>query len=235
MHTRRRILIGVLALALPIGTVAGLSTAASAKPVPNPVNCTGFNGTVTFGSPLTVSGVITTSKLGNPTTILTGAFNCGGGTGNAATVTNPLSIAGGKNVKSTSYNKKLCKAAPTNTTVCDKYIVGTWAEFSGAGSSIKKSFKSVSLTINGNAVIFQAKGSQIEPGGLCGPDVGFDITGQVKAGVYDTKTANILACLGTTMRADASTGEFLTDLNFLNSHGGDVSAQLDPAHSSATL
>ena len=125
---RRKILMGVLALALPIGTVAAVSSPAFAAKVPNPTTCSGFTGTVTFNPPLTPNGVVTTSNKGNATTVTTGSFTCTPG-GTASVVGNTLTIPGGKNAKNPNYNKKGCQAAPTNTTLCDKYVEGTWAEF----------------------------------------------------------------------------------------------------------
>ena len=49
---RRKILMGVLALALPMGTVAAFSPVATAGAPQNPISCTGFTGTVEFGTAL---------------------------------------------------------------------------------------------------------------------------------------------------------------------------------------
>src|ERR1700687_5805179 len=60
-HMRRKILMGVLALALPVGTIAGLSPSAFAGAPDAPISCTGFGGTVTFGggAGLTQAGTAT--------------------------------------------------------------------------------------------------------------------------------------------------------------------------------
>jgi len=217
MH--RKLIMGALALALPVGVLAATGAPAFAKkPPPNPVLCTGLSATVTFGLPLTVAGVTTTSKLGNATTLGSGTFSCAGG----VTGTSPaLTIPGGKNTK----NPKVKHQPHT-------YQTGTWAEFASAGGTLKKSLKIIDFTINGGLNVFKAKSSSLVVGGSCGPDVGFLINGMVKIGHYDTKVASVLACLGTDTRTDSSHGTFLGDYLVTN---GVVSAQIDPAESQGTL
>jgi len=219
---RRKILMGVLALALPIGTVAGLSSVASAGAPQNPIACTGFTGTVTFGSPLSTAGIATTAKDGNPTLITGGSFNCAGGkSGHAGTITD----AGGKNVK-------LAKTDPRyNKTTGVKYTEGTWSSFTSAGGSLKKTLKVINLTIGGAAVQFKTKSASEVLFGSCGSDVGFNISGQVKSGTYADKTASVLACLGTDFGPGA-TGNFGSDYNHAQGVDG---AHIDAGPSKATL
>jgi len=224
---RRKILMGVLALALPAGLMSTLSTSATAgKPPPNPINCTGFGGTVTFGTPLSVAGVATSAKDSLPTTVAAGSFTC---TGGVVAHNSALSIAGSKNAK-------LAKTDPRyNKTTGVKYLTGTKGAFESAGGTLKKTLKVVNFTIGGHSEQFKTKGAAEKIGGSpgtgCPGEVGFDITGQVKAAPYDTKTANILACLG----QDSGPGT-------TNSLGVDlfnsstiVNAQIDPSESSANL
>jgi len=229
---RRKILMGVFALALPVGSLAVFSSVASAKAPANPVVCTGVNGTVTFAGPLTNEGVATSSKTGGNTTVSGSvAFNCSGGTapntGGSATITGGgLTITGGK-------NGKLPKTDPRyNKTTGVKYDANSWAGFTAAAGSLKKSIKSINFTIAGSAEQFKTKSAA---GAACaGGEVGFQINGQVKLAPYADKTATILACLGTDKRADNSSGNFGADVGS-DAGGGVASAQIDTVNSSATL
>jgi hypothetical protein len=229
---RRKILMGVLALALPVGSLAVFSGAASAKSPPNPVSCSGINGTVTFAGPLTNEGVATSAKVGGNTTVSGSvAFTCSGGTapntGGSASITGGgLTITGGKNAK-------LAKSDPRyNKTTGVKYDANSWAGFTAAAGSLKKSIKSINFTIAGSAEQFKTKSAS---GTACaGGEVGFVINGQVKLAPFADKSAVITACLGTDKRADNSTGNFGADVGS-DAGGGVVSAQIDTVNSSATL
>jgi len=215
---RRKILMGVLALALPAGTLAVTSSAAFAKkPPPNPIVCSNFSGTVNFGIGLSTNGQTTPNKKGgNNTTVTGGAFSCaGGGSGTAPTLTIP-------NGKNTKVSKGV-------------YSEGTWAAFIAAGGSLKKDLKTIAFTINGGGDNWKSKGSAEVVGAPCGTtpvsEVGFQLSGQV-TGQYATKTATILACLGTDTGPGTS-GSFGTD--FGASGLTVLTAGLDPATSNATL
>jgi hypothetical protein len=218
-------LMGVFALALPLGTMAVLSPAALAKALPNPISCTNFGGTVTFGTPITKAGVPTASKLALNTTISGGVFNCAPGTGNGHNGT--ITILGQKNTK-------LAKTDPRyNKTLGIKYVTGSQAEFIAAGGTLKKTLKVVNFTVNGNPVQFKTKSAvEVIGGATCPGEVGFVISGQVKLPPYNTKAASITACLG----QDSGPGT-------VNSFGVDlfsptakmVTATIDPALSKATL
>ncbi len=232
---RRKILMGVLALALPVGTLAATQTAAFAKTAPNPTTCHGFSGSIIFGGGTEGitkdGGALTTMKKGSPypaTTVSPGGFTCTAGAGSSPTLT----------VASTGKNTEVQKK-PTK-----EYVLGTWAEFTGGSGSIKKSLKTIDFTIDRTSNTWKTKGGGLTFTG-CPGEIGYALTGQVK-GTYDTKTANILVCLGTTTRADHSHGEFITDYNTYNGNpagngtpgsatGGVVSVAFDPSDSSATL
>jgi hypothetical protein len=222
MHIRRKILMSAFAFALPVGTMAVLSPSAFAKTVQNPISCTGFTGTVTFGTPLTTPGVATSAKKSNPTLITAGSFMCAGGkSGSAGTITD----AGGKNTK-------LAKTDPRyNKTTGVKYVTGQWAEFTSAGGSLKKTLKVINFTIGGSPVQFKTKGASEVLFGACGSDVGFNISGQVKSGTYANKTSTVLACLGTDFGPGAS-GNFGADYNHAQGVSG---AHIDGGVSKATL
>jgi len=226
---RRKILMGVLALALPTGLMATLSTSAVAgKAPPNPIACSGFGGTVTFGggAGLTQAGTATASKTSAPTTVSGGSFTC---TGAVSASNAGLSIAGSKNAK-------LAKSDPRyNKTTGVKYLTNTKSGFTAAGGTLKKTLKIVNFVINGHTEQFKTNSAGEVVGGTsptgCPGEVGFKISGQVKLAPYDTKTAFVLACLG----HDSGPGT-------TNSVGVDlfnsstlVTAQIDPALSNASL
>jgi len=229
---RRKILMGVFALALPVGSLAVLTSAASAKSPPNPVNCTGLNGTVTFAGALTNEGVATSAKVGGNTNV-TGSvnFTCSGGT--APNTGGPSSITGGALTITGGKNGKLPKTDPRyNKTTGVKYLADSWAGFTAAAGSLKKSIKSINFTVAGSAEQFKTKSAA---GTACaGGEVGFQINGQVKSAPFADKTATIIACLGTDKRADNSTGNFGADVGS-DAGGGVVSAQIDAATSTASL
>jgi predicted ribosomally synthesized peptide with SipW-like signal peptide len=224
---RRKILMGVFALALPAGTLAAFSSVASAKAPQNPIHCSGVGGgggggVVTFGTPISANGVATSSKTANATTISGGSFNCGGGTNNGSNAGS--TITGGKNTKLSKSDPRYNKATGV------KYVTGTQAEFTAAGGSLKKSLKSISFTINGSPEVFQAKSAVEDVGPPCTGEVGFTITGQVKAPPYADKTATITACLGHDT-GPGTTNSFGVDL--FSPTATIVTAQIDTAISTA--
>jgi len=223
---RRKILMGVLALALPVGTVAGLSPSAFAGAPDAPISCTGFGGTVTFGggAGLTQAGTATSAKVSATTGITTGNFSCAPGSNNAH-VSGALGVAGSKNVK-------LLKTDPRyNKTLGIKYVTNTKSGFTTAGGSFKKTLKLINFTINGHSEQFKTKSGTEVIGGVCPGEVGFVLTGQVKLAPYNVKVATIRACLG----ADTGPGTAgSVGIDLFNSSTL-VTAQIDPADSIATL
>jgi hypothetical protein len=229
---RSKILMGVLAVALPIGTLAATQTAAVAKKAPpNPINCTISGGGITFGDALTKDGnaLVGVKKGGaGQTSVSSIGLSCTGGkTGTSPTL----------NVASTGSNTQVQKK-PTK-----EYVIGTWTEFTSSSGSLKKALKSITFTIAGSPNTWKTKGGGLTFTG-CPGEIGYALNGQV-AGTYDTKTATILVCLGTTHRADATTGSFLTDYNSYvgnpagtapgNAGGGVASVDFDAADSTVTL
>jgi len=69
-------MMGAVALALPVGTITALNPSASAaKAPPNPISCSKFVSTMTFGTPLSTPAVATSTKLANATVFVGGSFN----------------------------------------------------------------------------------------------------------------------------------------------------------------
>lgn len=226
MHTHRKILMGVFALALPLGTMVVLSpTALAKKPPPNPIICDSFGATVTFQAPISKPGVATAAKIAAPTLISAPVLNCGGGTANGHA--GALTVPGAKNPKLAKTDPRYVKGSPV------KYAAGTQGTFvSGGAKLIKKGLKVINFTINSQPTQFKMKTATEVVGGACPGEVGFVLAGQVKVGTYNTKEAEITACLG----QDSGAGT-------VNSFGVDLfsptatinTAQIDPANSEATL
>jgi len=199
---RRKILMGVLALALPVGTLAVTQTAAVAKkPPPNPVYCSGFGGTVDFASPgLSVAGSTNTSKTSVTSVSDVTVGTCSLGTAPGGTVVNGGN-SGPSSLTITSKSTKNPKVHGQPKT----YSYGTFASFaSTGGASIKKSLKSLSFTVGGSPVTIKVSTANEVlgsggPGNCAAGEVGFDLVGQVKAGTYTDKTsAQVLACFDAT-------------------------------------
>jgi len=227
---RRKILLSLLAVGLPLGSVAATQSAAFAGGS-NPTTCSGFSGAINFGDAITTDGnqIITLKKGGaGTTTVSVGNFSCSVGTGSSPTLT----VA--SNTKNTQVTKK-----PTKT-----YVVETWSEFTGSSNSLKKALKHITFTINGSSNTWTTKGGGLTFTG-CPGEIGYSLNGKVK-GTYADNAASILVCLGATHRADSSSGSFLTDYNSYNGNpagngtagsatGGVASVDFDPSDSSATL
>ena len=196
---RRNILWGVLALALPIGTIAGLNTPASAGHVHNLISCKGLSGTMTFGTPISKAGVVTGSKIGQPITIAEASFNCGGDIGNGSD--SPMTVIGAKNTKNPGYSKKSCKAQ-ADAISCAKYLTGTQAQFPGLIS--KKTLKFIAFSIaspcdpdcTSTPLTFATKVVAEATSLNCATnEVGFHLTGLVKSPTYPDRTASLTLCL----------------------------------------
>jgi hypothetical protein len=241
---RRKILMGVFALALPAGLLAGTTAVASASsPTPNPIMCNHFGATITFSSPYVytmpgaVQGVATSAKTGGGTTVGGASFNCGGGTNNASFPN--INIAGGK-------NSKLAHSDPRyNKTTGVKYAYGQAASFFSSGAkSLKKSLKTITFTVNGHSTQFKQKGTPtlVTGNAPCPGEVGYVINGEVASPsttFYYTKTAVLDVCLGTDTGTGVS-GNFLGDLLAMKNSTAPASititgAEIDPANGGATL
>jgi hypothetical protein len=210
-HMRRKILMGVLALALPVGSLFALETSAVAKTVvpPNgPVNCT-VAGTVTFAAPgLSKEGTVTTAKTSstNATTHFTG---CGSSAALSVSIVS-------KNTK--------CKGAndPSGTACEAKHtdVYDTESGFASTGTaSIAKSLKKLSFTVDGvtygtkttSATAASCTDSVSPPGGVP-TETGFKVSGEVKTPKNDKgQITTLIACLGTDTGPGTS-GSFLEDL-----------------------
>lgn len=219
MQKFRKLIVGAVVLA-PISTLAVVSATvlpASATPL---FHCA-VSATVNFaGGGLSQAGSDVGLTGKTSTTTVTGGALSGGGVC-TGTPFGTLSI--------TSKNAK-CSAPATPATSCvakKDYYTGTWAQFATSGGSIGKSLKHLTITVNGITYGFKGLSASEVVGGACGADVGFSISGTVKAPkTAKGLTSTLLACLGT----DTGTG---TSGNFGSDFGSPTAvvatAQIDPA------
>jgi len=222
---RRKILMGVFALALPIGTMAVFTPVASAaKVAPNPETCQ-VSATVTISPPLSATGVVAAKGSEGTTTVVTtyshctldaGASGAHAAAGFSATIHVISTAAKDKNYKTDGNNKKddylgLCAAFASSSTTKD------------LGKAIKN------LSVEGG-ILKGAKAAE----GTVGTEVGFNIVnGTVKGGDFPTAShgASIAAGLVDTGSEGAS------NTNLVNGcTSGPVSTiYIDPNTSTATL
>jgi hypothetical protein len=209
---RRRILTSVVAFALPIALIAGLSSAASAKkPPPNPTTCH-LSASVTISPPLSVTGVVAPKGSIGTTTVNVTYSSCSNGTPGAATLSIQTKAAKDKNWATDGNQKK------------DDYLglCGTFASTSTT-KSLKKAVKN--LPVSGG----ELKGAKAAAGTV-GSEVGFIIShGTVKGGTYPTASHGALIEAG-----------LVNDANNTNLIGGCKSGpvstiDIDPSTSTATL
>ena len=188
MHTNRKILMGVLALALPAGTLAAFSPSAfAAKPPPNPVNCT-FSAAVSISPPLSVAGVVS-AKGDLGTTVINATYSgCTTASGPVAGFSQTLTIST-KSSKDANYK--------TDGNSKTGWYLGLCSGFTSAKGS-KATLKGLKKAVNnlpvGGGLL---KGSKASEGSI-GADVGFIVNhGTVKGGSYPTAThaADIMAGL----------------------------------------
>jgi hypothetical protein len=230
---RRKILMGVLAVALPLGSVAALQTIASAKtPVPpDPARSCKAVGTVHFQAPgLSKHGSVSTT-LKKSTTTASITIN-GGCTGSVPTV----SIVS-KNTKCKGANDP----AGTACTAKGQFSYDTESSFASTGtSSIQKSLKKLTFTVDG--VTYQTKTTSatsitcndaVAPPGGIPTEVGFKVIGTVKKPKQDkAQTSTFNACLGTDTGPGTS-GSFFSDLG--SGNGTIATAAIDGNTSTLTI
>ena len=184
----RKILIGVVALAMPLATTVGLASAASAaKAPPNPETCH-LSATVAISPPLSAKGVVAAKGSIGTTTVNVTYSSCvlaagASGAHAAAGLTSHIVIqtkaAKDKNYKTDGNSKKsdylgLCAAFASSSTT------------KALGKAVKN------LPIAGGTL----KGAKAAEGTV-GTEVGFNIIGTAKLGSYPTasKGASIAAGL----------------------------------------
>ena len=205
----RKLLLIATAVAMPVSAIAAVGISggvAGAKTVNPAVITCSLSGTVNFASPgLSKNGSISTSKDSTTTTSI-GATGTGcQNTPIASTITS----------KSTEKCKTPTSYPPCATAPKNSYVYDSDASFEtgGVANLVKALHKGISVTDTGVPVtlLVTAGGtSEIVPGGACGSNVGFALTGTVKK---SSPTANytLNVCL-TADSGPGTTGSFLGDL-----------------------
>lgn len=214
---RRKLLMGVLALTLPLGTVAGLSsTAFATKAPPNPTSCN-FSATVTITPQLSVAGTPSVKNATSDTVVQATYSSC--------TIGGPFTQTLNIEAKASKPGKDTAAIAAGDNK--KDYYLGLCGAFTGSGTvkDLKKSVKN--LAFAGGVL----KGAKAAEGVIVGgSDLGFNIThGTVKGGTYPT--ASHAAVIAAGLTNDANNTNLLGGCN-----SGPVSTiDIDATQSHATL
>lgn len=237
----RKLIVVAAAVAMPLSMVTltglagtgGIAGAKAPPPPPDPAVSCHITSTVTFAAPgLSLNGDITTAKTSTTTstgTSIVAGPGCSGAGGN------PLTIV--------SKNSKCAKTPNSPVPGCVKgsTYFDSFSGFAGSSTtaSLAKAVKHLTFVVNG--ITYAAKGtgtSEIYPtslggSGLCGSEVGFGITGVVKAPKQDkVQTVAVQACLGHVTGSNlADPNNFLNDLASNNPAEVIATATVDPSNS----
>jgi len=223
MHTRRKILLGVVTLAIPVTSFAVFgppSILAGAATPAYPVACQ-MSANVAFNPPLTVAGTDTTNKAAVTQTLIT-----------AGSLTNCLSAAASGaptsgTIPTLTISTPAIKAAKVGKV--QHYTIGSCPAF--ASTNTLKSLKNLALTVNwtggeGASSVFTVKSPSATVNGF--GEVGFVFAGKAVVGSYSEKALNqVTAYIDFVHSGPLATG-----------CAGNVtvaSATIDPAHSVAIL
>jgi hypothetical protein len=193
MYMRRKILLGVTALALPATSLAFFPTASFAtKAPPNPVSC-GLSATANIsGAGLTVAGTLSAKGQTQSTTVAATLNGCSNPAVNGTPLTITIVTPAAKPGKDTA-----AIAAGDNK---KSYYLGLCGNFASSGTikDLKKAVKNLSFQ---GGILKGAKPSE----GTVGPDVGFNITnGTVKGGTYPTASHGASIAAGLTNNSNNS-------------------------------
>ncbi len=222
----KRLLLVIAALAMSVGTaaavsIAGPSVAGAAAPPPTTISCT-VTGAVTFASPglsaggaLTANGSVTTKS----TTTATGT-GCGG-TPSSETIASTTTPCPQTNGVPNSGDPSACLASKTKDGVVT-YAIAQKPNYYDTDNSYASSgltdletalqAKPPKATVDSIPVVLAyGSASEVGGGGVCGSDVGFDITGnaQIKGATVGTYT-DIVCISGDS--GSGTTGNFAADL-----------------------
>jgi hypothetical protein len=201
---RRKILMGVFALALPAGTLGLAQSAAFAKAPPNPVTCN-LAATINLSVPLSPAGVLSSKGATSTTTVTVTYSGCHDAAGSVPGGSQSLSI-------STPAAKPSAEAQAAGDSKKNVYL-GDCGAFTSSGTTknISKSLKNLNIAVGGEVL----KGPKAAEGAI-GGEVGFTITGTAKGGTYPTagKGASLAVAL-------------LNDANNTNLIGGCHSGSVD--------
>ena len=223
----KKLLIVVVAIAMPMGMavavdVVGSSVAgAVTTPPPTNYNCA-VNGTVSFQSPgLSAGGALTAG-----TAVKTGTSATPTGSGCSGvpikvtilSATTPCPQTGGV---PNSGDPAACQASKTKNGVTTYAIAlkpnyyGTDGSFESSGLSDLQTAlqaKPIKTTVDSIPVVLAyGAAADVVPGGVCGSDVGFHLTGNVMYGANAVTTYTFNVCLSNDT-GPGTTGNFFNDL-----------------------
>jgi hypothetical protein len=210
----RKLLVVAAAAAIPLGAVAlGAAPASAAKPPPPPsppLNCSA-SGTVTFASPgISNYGSASASKVSVTTTspITYAGANCGtGGSGPANNISSKSTLKCNKKVPGQDVN-----GATRPDCVPHDYVYDSAGQFESAGvATIQKALKKLSFTVNGITFAAKTKSAGVSQSGQCSGEIGFVISGTVKAKPFTYSSFTLVACLGADS-GPGTTGSFFSDI-----------------------
>lgn len=245
----RKLFMVAAAAAIPLGAVAvGADAAWASKPPPPaspPLTCKAAT-TVTFASPgLSYYGSVSSSKTSVTTTspiTYNGSGCSGGGSGPAENITSK---------STTKCNKKVPGETSTGATmpscVPGDYVYDSTNGFASGGvSALQKSLKHLAftITVNGVPVNFSGKTAAAGADLSCpkdtsgNPEIGFTLSGTVKAKPYTYSTFSLVACLDGDS-GPGTTGSFGNDFGTADSGPTPAitiaTATLDPSSSTLSI
>ncbi len=243
----RKLALAAAAAAMPIGLVAvgavGAGTAGASKappPASPPITCQ-VSATVTFAPPgLSKDGAVGTAKDSYTHTSGISFSSCSAVPSHAGNTSgsSPALTITSKNSKCGKLPNTTKTGSPQPGCVKGDTYYDTASGFAGTGTAtLQKAVKKLSLTVDG--IAFAAKTSSsalVTPGGLCGSEGGFNLTGTVKAKPYTYTTDHFLACLGTDTGTN-TTGNAVADITAALSDPSITvaTANIDPATSSLNI
>ena len=222
----RKILVAIAAIAMPVGAVAAVGVAGSgvagaATPPPTTISCP-VTGTVTFAAPgLSAGGALTAnaSVTTKSTTTATGA-GCGAtpSSENIVSATTPCPQTNGV---PNSGDVAACQASKTKNGVTT-YAIALKPNYYDTSNSYASTgltdletalqAKPPKATIDSIPVVLAyGSASDVAPNGVCGSNVGFDLSGnaQIKGTTVGTYT-DIVCISGDS--GTGTTGNFANDL-----------------------
>jgi|HubBroStandDraft_6_1064221.scaffolds.fasta_scaffold17290_2 hypothetical protein len=233
----RKMLVVAAAIAMPMSAVAvvgatgGVAGAVVGPPDPA-VTCT-ISATVTFAPPgISSNGQVGTGVKSTQTTVSSETLGGAGCVGSSSI--NPITAKTVKCVKGQP-------GQPSTNPGCNG-VKGTegwdsWGDFASTGTAtILKSTKKLNFTING--IPYQTKNTSAAAIGCPGGEVGFQISGTIKAPKNDKGQTDVLtACLGTVTGTSlqGSTPFMFQNQVFAPEPTTVATAQIDPVTSSVAI
>lgn len=209
----RKLMMVAAAAAIPLGGVALTAGTASAKapPPPSPpLNCSA-SGTVTFAPPgISTNGSVSPNKTSTTTTsglTLSGA-GCGtGGSEPANAIVAKSTVKCSKKVpdqNSTGGSQPGCLPG-------DRVYDQASAFASTGTATLQKALKKLTFTVNGITFSAKTTSATTSGAGQCSGEIGFVVSGTVKAKPFTYSTFTLIACLGADTGPN-TTNSFLADI-----------------------